>query len=335
MNKKLPDIIKLEGKKYQKEYRRIIKAIEKFDKIALFRHTTPDYDALGSQLAFASWIKDNFPEKEVICLGDNHYNYTPRVFREMDRVNASWFDSPTLAILVDVANTPRVADPRFKKAKYKIRIDHHPKVEDWGRVILIDESYVACAEILAVMFLSLKDKYVLSKETAKNLYIGIVGDSGGFRYQHTEARTFAIASELVSVGLDVTDITQNMFLKPRNDLDLKKYILNNYQESEHGVAYYILTDAVQKELGIETEQGKESINIFANIDGINAWVSATEDVKDPVWKWRISLRSKITPINEVASHFHGGGHENASGAKLKKIEELPALIKELDNLFIK
>ena len=126
-----------------------------------------------------------------------------------------------------------------------------------------------------------------------------------------------------------------MLLKPRNDLDLKKYILNNYQESEHGVAYYILTDEIQKELGIETEQGKESINIFANIDGINAWVSATEDVEDPVWKWRISLRSKITPINEVASHFHGGGHENASGAKLKKIEELPALIKELDNLFIK
>jgi len=335
MSQKLPDIIKTEGKKYQKVYRKIIKAIEKYDKIALFRHTTPDYDALGSQLGFASWIKDNFPNKEVICLGDNHYNYTPRVFKEMDRVPVTWFDEPSLAILVDVANTPRIADPRYQAAKYKIRIDHHPQVENWGRVILIDESYVACAEILANMFLFLRDKYVLSAETAKNLYIGIVGDSGGFRYQHTTPRTFAIAGELVSTGLDVTEITQNMFLKPRNDLDLKKYILNNYQESEHGVAYYIITDKVQKELGIETEQGKESINIFANIEGINAWVSATEDVEDHIWKWRISIRSKTTPINEVASHFHGGGHENASGAKLKKIEELPALIAELDNLFVK
>ena len=335
MDKHLPDIIKNEGKKYLKTYRKIIKAIEKYDKIALFRHTTPDYDALGSQLGFASWIKDNFPNKEVICLGDNHYSYTPRVFKEMDRVNANWFDDPVLAILVDVANTPRIADPRFKKAKYKIRIDHHPQVESWGKVILIDESYVACAEILANMFISLRDKYVLSEETARNLYIGIVGDSGGFRYQHTEPRTFYVAGELVKTGFNVTEVTQNMFLKPRNDLDLKKYILNNYQESEHGVAYYILTDKVQKELGIETEQGKESINIFANIEGINAWVSATEDVDDPTWKWRISIRSKTTPINGVASHFNGGGHDNASGAKLKKIEELPALIKELDDLFIK
>ena len=173
----------------------------------------------------------------------------------------------------------------------------------------------------------------ITKETAKNLYIGIVGDSGGFKYQHTEPRTFITAGELVSTGLDVTEITQNMFLKPRNDLDLKKYILNTYEESEHGVAYYILTDKTQKKLGIETEQGKESINIFANIEGINAWVSATEDIEDPTWKWRISIRSKTTPINGVASHFNGGGHENASGAKLKKIEHLPELIKELDDLF--
>ena len=333
MDRKLPDIIKSESKRYQKEFRRIIKAITKYDKIAIFRHTTPDYDALGSQLGFASWIKDNFPNKEVVCLGDNHYNYTPRVFKEMDRVNANWFDDPVLAIMVDVANTPRIADPRYKKAKYKIRIDHHPQVEKWGKIILIDETFVACAEILGLMFLSFKDKYVLSEETAKNLYIGIVGDSGGFKYQHTEPRTFHIAGELVNVGLNVPEITQNMFLKPKNDLDLKKYILNNYTLTEQGVAYYILTDEIQKELGIATEQGKESINIFANIEGINAWVSATEDVEDHNWRWRISLRSKTTPINEVASHFNGGGHENASGAKLKKIEELPALIEELNNLF--
>ena len=331
MNKKLPEILKVEGKKYASIYKKIVKAINKYEQIAIFRHVTPDYDALGSQIGLANWIKDNFPDKDVICLGDNHYCYTPRLFREMDRVNVSWFDKPTLAILVDIANTPRIADPRFKKAKYKIRIDHHPKVEDWGKILLIDPSYVACAEILANMFLYLQDQYVLSAETAKNLYMGIVGDSGGFRYQHTEARTFVTASELVKTGIDITTITQEMFLKPANDLDLKKYILNNYMLSEHGVAYYVLSDAIQKELTIETEQGKESINIFANIETINAWVSFTEDVEDNCW--RVSIRSRSVPINGVASHWRGGGHENASGAKLKDIKELPALIAELDELF--
>ena len=331
MKNSLPEVIKTESKKYIKTYRKIIKAIARYDRIAVFRHVTPDYDALGSQIAVADWIKENFPNKEVICLGDNHYYYTPRIFREMDRVNISWFSTPFLAILVDVANTPRIADPRYKKAKYKIRIDHHPETEHWGNIKLIDPSYVACAEILANMFVTFKDKYTLSENVAKNLYMGIVGDSGGFKYQHTSVHTFAVASELIKTGIDITKTTQEMFLKPSNDLEIKKYVLNNYHLSEHGVAYYILSDEAQKQLGMETEQGKESINIFANIDTINAWVSATEDVEDNCW--RISIRSRITPINEVASHYNGGGHENAAGAKIKTIDQLPALIEELDHLF--
>ena len=82
---------------------------------------------------------------------------------------------------------------------------------------------------------------------------------------------------------------------------------------------------------ITTERGKENVNLFSNIEGINAWCSVTEDPKDKCW--RVSIRSKRTPINEVAAKFDGGGHAQASGAKIKKIEELPLLIDELDKLF--
>ena len=330
---KINPLVLEKSNEHKAKYSRIVSAIKRYDRIAIFRHNTPDFDALGSQLGLYHWIKDNFPNKEVVYLGDNHVTYEGQVFPSMMRLNASWFMEPFLAIMVDVANTPRISDPRYKKAKFKIRIDHHPEVEHWGKIVLIDTDFVACAEILANMFISLEKKYVLSKEAARNLYIGIVGDSGGFKYQHTTSHTFAVATELVNKGLDVTEINQTMFHKQMNELELKKYALNNYKLSTHGVAYYIVNHELQESLKIEPEQGKECLALFQNVEGINAWMSVTEDVIDPKYRWRVSVRSNTTPINEVCSHFNGGGHPNASGARLKRIEELTSLVDELDALF--
>ena len=332
MINKINPIIKTKGEKYKKEYRQILSAIKRYDHIAIFRHTTPDFDALGAQFGMANWIKDNFPEKEVLCLGDHHSTLNPRVFPNMDRVNVNWFSTPFLAIMVDVANTPRIADPRYKKAKYKIRIDHHPQVEDWGNVKVIDTSFVAACEIVANFFLNLKG-YTLSKETAEYLYKGIVGDSGGFKYHPTSTHTFIVSAELISRGLDVTAINLNMFRREMNELELRKYVLNNYKLTEHGVAYYVVNYELQQKLNIEPEIGKEALGTFQNVNGIHCWLSCTEDVTDPTWRWRVSIRSNTTPINEVCSHFNGGGHAQASGAKLKRLEELDLLVKELDELF--
>ena len=94
---KIHPTIKEMGAPYKKEYQKVLSAIKRYDRIAIFRHTSPDFDALGSQFGFATWIKDNFPNKEVLCLGDHHINLNPRVFPLLDKVNASWFDKPFLA----------------------------------------------------------------------------------------------------------------------------------------------------------------------------------------------------------------------------------------------
>ena len=334
MKRKIAPIITEVSLKHKKQYQSIISAIKRYDRIAIFRHTTPDYDAFGSQLGLASWIKDNFQEKEVVCLGDNHVTYTPNVFPEMDRVNAEWFSKPFLAFIVDVANTPRIADPRYKKAKYKIRIDHHPQIEYWGNIIMIDEYFVAASELIANMFLTIKGNYVFSKNTAEYLLKGIIGDSGSFKYPATSEHTLAIAAELISKGINIGEVNLNMFHKKQNELALKQFALNNYKITPHGVAYYIVSYELQQQLQIETEQGKECLALFQNVEGINCWLSVTEDVTDKNARYRVSVRSNTTPINEVCSHFGGGGHPNASGAKLKKIEELDLLLKELDALFI-
>jgi len=328
MDKKL---LKEFSKNYQKEITRVLAAIKRYDRIAIFRHIMPDFDALGSQMGLATWIKDNFPNKEVHVLGDNHVTFTPRLIPEMDTLNEDWFKEPFLAIILDVSNTSRIADPRWKKAKFKVKIDHHPDVEKFGKIQIVNTNGAAAAENIVNILLQFKGKYVLSKEAASYFYIGIAGDSGRFQYSSTSEHTFAIAGELIKAGIELPKIYQNMYMKQVDDLYVTAYVLNNFKVSPKGVAYYVLDKEVQERLKITTERGKENVNIFANIEGINAWCSITEDSKDNCW--RVSIRSKEKAINGVAAMFDGGGHAQASGAKLNSLADLDRLIEELGKLF--
>ncbi len=330
-NKLNKEIVEL-AEKHSKEYRKILSAIKRYDRIVIFRHIMPDYDAMGTQMGLYTWIKDNFENKEVHFVGDNHVTFTPRIFPETERLTDTFFEKPFLAIIVDVGNKSRIADPRFKKAKYKIRLDHHPEEEKLGNASVVDTSMAAASELVCNMLLSFNGNYVMSTEAARYFYIALVGDSGRFMYSSTTPHTFAIAESLISTGFNLSKVYQQMYLKKIDDLKVTAYILNHFEVSEHGIAYYILPKGVQDSLNITTERGKENVNLFANIDGINAWCSFTEDVKDHCY--RVSIRSKEKAINGVAQQFEGGGHAQASGAKVKSLEEIPLIIKALDDLFI-
>ena len=318
------------GKTFKKEIAELEKLIRQYDRIAIFRHIMPDYDALGTQMGLYRFIRDNFPEKEVKYFGDNHVTFTPRLFPEMDKESDSWFNKPFLSIIVDVGNISRIADPRFQKGEKIVVIDHHPKTEDFADLHIVDTSKAAASELLVSLLLNFKHKYVLGRGAAKYFYIAMVGDSGRFQYSSTSAHTFKIASHLMDANISLNEIYGAMYLKQIDDLNVTAYILNHYEISPKGVAYYVLSDEIQRKLKITTERGKENVNLFSNIEGINIWCSITEDTdpKDPCW--RISIRSRDYVINGVATEFGGGGHKQASGAKIKTLDELPKFIAALE-----
>ena len=320
------------GKKFKKENKEILKLIKQFDRIAVFRHIKPDFDALGTQYGLATWLKDNFPNKEIICLGDHHVVFTPRLFPESDKVNESWFNEPFLAIIVDVGDSKRVADPRFEKASKIIKIDHHPKVQDLADVDITMEEAAAAGELVTGLLLNYGNKYKLSVKAAEYFQIAIVGDTGKFQYSSVGPLTFAVASRLVNTGIDVSQVSKRMFVKQIEDLKIQAYVLTHYTITPKGVAYYVLDQKIQEELHITSERGKENVNIFANIDGIGIWCSITEDPNPSDYCWRISIRSKEVPINGVAAKWGGGGHAQASGAKIDSLADLPNFVKDLEEL---
>lgn len=316
-------------KNYKKEINVFFNKIKEYDRIAIFRHDHPDYDAIGSQLGLVEFIKTNFKNKEVIYVGDDHITLSNKCFPKMMKVNDSWFNKPFLGIVVDLSNIDRIADTRFKKASYTIKIDHHPFVEKFADLEIINPNMVALGEFLASIFIS--KNYKISKECASYLWKAIVGDSGRFLYQDTTEHTFYIAQKLVETGINIKSLYNEMYDEKISDLEVRKFILQNYKITKNGVAYYILKDKDLKRFNLVPLQGKDNVNLFAHFEGINAWVSCTEDKEEG--NWRISLRSKNKAINDVASKYDGGGHDNASGCKLKKLSDFKNLIADLDKLF--
>ena len=320
-------------KTYQKEIRLFYKKVEEFDRIVVYRHNKPDYDALGTQLGLVEFLKTNYPNKEVHYVGDDHVTLTGRCFRKMEVLPEEWFSEPFLAIFVDTSKYDRVGLPTefesFKKATYQIKIDHHPNVDPYGDLQIVDTSMSAAGELVAdILLLSKKE---ISKECATELYKAIVGDSGRFLYESVAPSTFEVAKILLEKGIDLSKTYAEMYNQNLSDLEITAYVMKNYHVTPHGVAYYILDDEALQKFHLPPERGKENVNVFAHFDGIHAWCSITEDKKKG--EWRVSIRSAKDSIEEVAMRHNGGGHAQASGCKIKSFDEVKDLLNDLDQLF--
>ena len=318
-------------KQFKKEYKQVLKNIKKYQKIIVFRHQRPDYDALGTQLGLVTWIKDNFPSKEVHYVGKNHSTFMPYLYPYMEELQDNVFEGEFLAIVVDTGNSSRIDDERYKKGSTIIKFDHHPNIEPYGNINIVYNELSSCAELVSDFLFSCGNKYPLSRLAAKYLYSGIVGDTGRFLFSSVNATTMRNAARLMDVGIvPARDVFDAMYEKDLASIELQKFVLNQFKVTKKGVAYYVLEDKDLKSLGIDSERGKEYLSIMSGIRGVPIWFSVTEEVERGTY--RVSIRSKILDISSVASKWRGGGHINASGATLNTLEELPLLIKDLEEL---
>lgn len=322
----------LDFKKLSKEFKQLQEAIIKFDNIVIYRHSSPDFDALGSQMGLYTWIKTYFPNKEVHFVGDNLNTLMPLIYPVSEKVDPSFFLKEHLAITVDVADFPRVSENDLKYAKMVIKIDHHHlpiKEKQFGDLVICYPTIAACSEIIALFILSRKKKLGMTKEIAYYLYSGIVGDTGRFLYQDTKPHTLSVASALLATDFDKEDLYSKMYLTDQRRLNILKFVLNNYKLTSRGVCYYILKKEDMESLNMNIDEGNLHINTFRNLEGVKAVISVSYDVNKN--NYRVSIRSVSKPINDVANRFNGGGHDFAAGCRLDDLSQLELLVKDVED----
>lgn len=309
-------------------YEDIYQSIEEFNTIIIHRHLRPDPDALGSQLGLAHLIRNRFPEKSVFAVGEEVESLS--FIGKMDEVNTELYND-ALVIVTDTANRPRIDDKRFLKGKEMIKIDHHPDEDHYGDISLVNYKASSCSEIIADLSLYLNERLPLTKEAARALYAGIVGDTGRFLYAATTARTMQITSKLMEFDFSASEIGQLMNTNTKKVANLSGFVLQNIEISDLGVGHIILTKEILEKFDAKDEDTAPVVPLPGTIEGIMCWGIFVEQ---ETGSYRCRLRSKGPIINEVAKLHDGGGHPLASGANAKDLEEVEEIIHQFEELMV-
>ena len=306
-------------------FKKIYKMIKKYNTIVIARHIGPDPDALGSTLGLKEIILNTFHNKKVYAIGApaSHHKY----IGQLDEFTGN--KKSALLIVLDTPNISRIDGAKPSDYGNVIKIDHHPFIEKFGDIEIVDDKSSSAAQL--VIELAYKTKLKINKEAAAKLYIGVIGDTNRFLYSYTTTKTFDLVSKLIKdTKIDFTSLYENMYLKSLKEARYQSYIIMNLKVTENGLGYIKIDQELLDKLDIDVATATNAVNGLNHINELYAWVIFAYDKTNE--NVRVSIRSRGPIINEVATHFNGGGHIYASGARIKDLEEADELVKELDEV---
>ena len=302
----------------------ILEQIKKYDTIIIHRHMRADPDALGSQVGLKELLQFNFPEKKIKVVGYDLPTLT--WLAKMDEVEDQEFEG-ALAIICDTANTARIDDKRYLNAETIIKIDHHPNDEEYGDLSWVDTSSSSASEMITLF--AQTNQLALSDRAAELLFAGIIGDTGRFLYPSTTAQTLRLAAYLREHNFDFAALTRKMDTMSYKIAKLQGYIYDHLEVDKNGAARVILSQEVLKQFNVTDAETAAIVGAPGRIDSVNLWGIFVEQADG---HYRVRLRSKIHPINEIAKEHDGGGHPLASGANSYSLEENEIIYQKLKNL---
>ena len=307
-------------------FENILAQIKSYDKIIIHRHSNPDGDALGAQIGLWALIRENFPEKTIYKVGDNARRYSFMEESHMDEIADAEYEG-ALAIILDTSARSLISDDRYTLAARTARIDHHIFCEKIADVELTETSFESCCGMIAC--LAKESGLRLNTLAAKSLYTGMITDSGRFRYDSTSARTFELASFLLSESFDLNSVYKELYSDDYERIKLRAQFVLKIAFTEKKVAYIYTTLEEARATGADNFTiSRGMVNTMSDIRGVDIWVNFTETEEGVLCE----IRSSKYNINQIATKYGGGGHAKASGATLRDRAEAMALLADLDAL---
>lgn len=287
----------------------IVEKITNSKRIVIFTHESPDGDAIGSSLAMYLSLKGLGKDVDVVC--DVH----SRVFDFIGCIGDIKSEASgeyELAISLDCASKERLYDPShvFDKCGYTVSIDHHA-----SNTYYADSNYVegkSPAASQTVIKLLRKLNVTITKDIGECLMVGIITDTGGFRYSSVGADTFRFAADMVEIGVPISDIYLRVFMVQTKAQFLLNRIANDRLEilNKNRVAFTYIMMEDEKKVHADAGDHEGIVDIGRNIEGVEISIFARESEKG----FKISIRSNsYVDVADIAKVFGGGGHSRASG----------------------
>ena len=285
--------------------------------IGISGHENPDGDCVGSCMGMALFLRKKLPDTRVdVFLEklppelDKNIPGTEMICHtfetDVDRYDAFF--------MLDTApERAGEAGGMFEKAVLKINIDHHISNPGCGDYNYVDgQSGSACELVYDCI-----PEEDLDTQIAQALYVGIVTDTGMFRFPSTRQSTMEKAGKLITYGFDFPTIVREVYFE-RTFMQMKVLgeVFRRAERKAKGLMIVSVMDRdTLTELGASREDLDGASEQMVQTAGVDCAVLAHEDEKG---LWRCSMRSnKLINVSEIAVRIGGGGHIRASGCTVR------------------
>lgn len=189
--------------------------------IVIVPHKNPDGDAMGSTLGLYHYLTgighnavviapNDYPDFLKWIPGDDtviKYEYeegkAKRLIRQADLIFTLDFN--------DLSRTGGMTQPLQTSEAIKIMIDHHQQPHDYARYMYSDVSMCSTAQMV-YHFLDMLDAIDRIETTiATCLYVGIMTDTGSFRFSSTTSTTHRVVADLIDRGAEPAQIYNQVY----------------------------------------------------------------------------------------------------------------------------
>ena len=306
----------------------VLEKIRQYDRIIISRHTRPDGDAIGSTKGLCEALRLSFPEKDIRVINDDYSDHLAFLGGEDAPVDDAFYAS-ALAIVLDTATLDRVSNKKVTLAKELVKIDHHIEVAPYGDVSWVEDNRSSVCEMVADFIKTFDGELKCNKDVATLVFAGMVTDSGRFQFAETSGETLRLAGYLLDFGIDTTTLYAHLYLEDFGFQKFKASVIDNMNITPNGVAYTYVSQEMQKQFALTSEQASCSVGFMDKIKGSLIWLAFIENTDGST---RVRLRSRFVTVNQLAEKYHGGGHAFASGATVYSSDEMKALVDDADAL---
>jgi len=300
--------------------KKVIDCLKRNNNFLITTHTSPEGDALGSQLAMCRLLKRM--GKQVTAVNEDVVPYEYRFLPDVDKIQKFKetlrkikFDC---SIIVDCSDLKRcgASCSTMLVNKPVINIDHHISNERFAGINWVEPYASSCSEMVYRIFESLR--VPIDRETAILLYTGIMTDTGSFRYSNTSSLTHKIVSRLLQRGVDVPNIYKKIYASiPFEEARLLTRVLPGIKRQSNGkVVWFEIRSGLLKNKPLSFDIGENILTFGRSIKGVEV-VALFREYRDKESRVRVNLRSQgKVDVNKIAYAFGGGGHKAASGCTI-------------------
>lgn len=292
-------------------------------RIVMTTHVNADGDGMGSEVALVHLLRALGKQVAIV-------NPTPLPLRFlflMDGLAAHdssgapvpAIKAADLFLVLDIADLGRLgalAELIRQRGIITACIDHHLSpgtLPDGPR--LVDPAASATAEL--VHDLALTMDWEISTDAARALYVGLLTDTGGFRFGNTTPRVLRVAAELLERGLDPERVYEQVYATaPVGRIRLTAAVLDTLvHEPELGLTWVVVPDGLMERFEVSPDDLDGLVEFARSIQGTRLALLFRKLASGKV---KVSFRSVGDfDVALFAQQFGGGGHAKASGASLE------------------